>query len=138
MQLVAAAGWNVKSPSASMVTLPPSFVANVPAVTVRGPGPSTSVSPARMSPEITFLGFDRLGAPSSGSLTIRVVLPIAPSLPVEGLVVGDGGTVGGVISMFLVAGLESTAPSSGPKSTAFEAGGLLFVLWNLTERRAAW
>ena len=40
--------------------------------------------------------------------------------------------------MFRVAGLESTAPSVALKSTAFEAGGLLFVLWNLTERRAAW
>ena len=71
----------MKSPSASIVTDPPSLVANVPAVTVSGPGPSMSLSPARMSPVIDFFGLPSAGAPSSGSLTTRLVLPIAPLAP---------------------------------------------------------
>ena len=62
VQLVPAAGVKMKSPSASIVTLPPSLVANVPATTTSGPGPSTSVSPARMSPVIVLFGPATVGA----------------------------------------------------------------------------
>ena len=77
VQLVPAAGRNAKSPSDSMVTLPPSLLANVPAVTVNGPGPSTSASLARMEPFTVLCGSPATGAPSPGSLTTRVVLPTA-------------------------------------------------------------
>ena len=69
----------MKSPSDSIVTEPPSLVANVPGVTVSGPGPSMSVSPARMSPLIVFFGCVGFGAASSGSFTTSAVFPIAPA-----------------------------------------------------------
>jgi hypothetical protein len=83
VQLVEAAGWNVKSPSDSMVTLPPSLVAKVPGVTVSGPGPSTSVSPARMSPVISVCGCVGADLLSSGSSTWSVVFPCAESFPLK-------------------------------------------------------
>ena len=52
-------------------------------MTVSGPGPSMSVSPARMSPLIDFFGLLSAGAPSSGSLTTRRVLPIALLAPLK-------------------------------------------------------
>ena len=93
VQLVDAAGSKLKSPSASIVTVPPSLVANVPGVIVSGPGPSMSVSPARMSPVISLCGRSVTGAvsvgsgvvgrPSDGSLTFRVVLPTALLAPLN-------------------------------------------------------
>jgi hypothetical protein len=84
----------MKSPSDSMVTEPPSFVANVPGTTVSEPGPSTSTSPARMSPVMLFLGLESVGAPSDGSFTTRDVLPIAPLAPskVSSSATGASGT----------------------------------------------
>ena len=84
VQLVPAAGVKVKSPSASMTTVPPSLVAKVPGGdATSGPGPSTSVSPARMSPVIDFFGPATVGGPSVGSLTTRAVLPTALLAPLN-------------------------------------------------------
>ena len=52
-------------------------------MTASGPGPSMSVSPARMSPVIVFFGLLSAGAPSSGSLTTSAVLPTAPLAPLN-------------------------------------------------------
>src|SRR5215210_425205 len=86
VQLVVAAGRNVKSPSASMVTDPPSLVAKVPAVTVSGPGPSTSPSPARMSPLTVVFGVVGLVDDHGRVADRRCVTG-------ERLVVGDGRVV---------------------------------------------
>ena len=52
----------MKSPSAWIVTDPPSLVFLVSAVMTRGPGPSTSLSPLRMSPVIVLFGPVTVGA----------------------------------------------------------------------------
>jgi hypothetical protein len=83
VQLVPALGWNLKSPSASSVTEPPSALATVPATTTSGPGPSTSESFERIVPATVLAGPEALGAPSVASLTTSVVLPIAPFAPLK-------------------------------------------------------
>ena len=54
------------------------MVVIVPAWTTSGPGPSTSVSSAKMSPLIVLCSAATVGAPSVGSSTTNTVLPMAP------------------------------------------------------------
>src|SRR3954468_20768513 len=65
-------GVNTKSPSAWIVTDPPSAVATVPATKVSALGPSTSLAPLRLSrlPLTCLKAPTVLGAPSVGSLTM--------------------------------------------------------------------
>src|SRR5918993_1076446 len=65
----------MKSPSAWMSTLPPSFVATVPATSVSAPSPPLSL-PIR-SPVTSLRGPDVVGAPSTGESMTNVVLPTA-------------------------------------------------------------